>query len=32
MRRWLKKHPEVELVELFREEWQHQWYIFNRYD
>lgn len=31
MRRWLKKHPEVGLVELFKGDWHSQWYIFNRY-
>ena len=27
---WLKKHPDIELVELYRASWQHQWFIFQR--
>jgi hypothetical protein len=27
---WLKEHPDFELVELHREMWQHQWFIFQR--
>jgi hypothetical protein len=27
---WLARHPEFELVELFRDFWQHQWFIFQR--
>jgi hypothetical protein len=26
---WLKSHPNIELVELHRTHWQHQWFIFN---
>ncbi len=26
---WLKNHPHVELVELHRDHWQHQWFIFH---
>jgi len=27
---WLGEHPDVELVELHRDHWQHQWFIFHR--
>ena len=27
---WLKKNPGIELVELHRDSWQHQWFIFHR--
>lgn len=26
---WLKAHPNFELVEVHRDHWQHQWFIFN---
>jgi hypothetical protein len=26
---WLRKHPEIELVELHRDHWQHQWFIYH---
>lgn len=26
---WLKAHPSFELVEVHRDHWQHQWFIFN---
>lgn len=26
---WLKAHPNFELVEVYRDHWQHQWFIFN---
>jgi hypothetical protein len=26
---WLKSHPNFELVEVYRDHWQHQWFIFN---
>ncbi len=26
---WLKEHPNFELVEVYRDHWQHQWFIFN---
>lgn len=31
MRRWLKKHPEIELIPFPTHSWEAQWYIFNRY-
>jgi len=27
---WLRRHPEIELVEFDREQWQHQWFIFQK--
>jgi hypothetical protein len=27
---WLREHPEFELIELHRDQWQHQWFIFQR--
>jgi hypothetical protein len=27
---WLRQHPEFELIELHRESWQHQWFIFQK--
>jgi hypothetical protein len=27
---WLSRHPNFELVELHRDSWQHQWFIFQR--
>lgn len=26
---WQRRHPEVELVELHRDHWQHQWFIYH---
>ena len=31
LRRWLKQHPEVELLPFPTISWQAQWFIFNRY-
>ena len=28
--RWLAQHPEFELIELHRDHWQHQWFIFQK--
>lgn len=27
---WLRQHPDFELIELHRESWQHQWFIFQK--
>ena len=27
---WLGENPDIELVELYRDHWQHQWFIFQR--
>jgi hypothetical protein len=27
---WLKANPTFELIELYRDLWQHQWFIFQR--
>ncbi len=27
---WLREHPEFELIELHRDAWQHQWFIFQK--
>lgn len=27
---WLERNPSIELIELHRETWQHQWFIFQR--
>jgi hypothetical protein len=26
---WLRRHPEIELIELHRDHWQHQWFIYH---
>ena len=27
---WMERHPDIELIELHRDFWQHQWFIFHR--
>ena len=27
---WQQDHPDLELIEFHRDDWQHQWFIFQR--